>query len=227
MSIYTPYTYRITSQTTGQHYYGVRYKRGCHPDDFWVSYFTSSKYVKELIEKYGRDDFTIEIRKTFTDSDSAKTWESGVLKRLHVVTRNDWLNKTDIKNYTPVRCSTETKRKMSESKKGKNNPLWGKKRSEETKKKMSESKKGKKPTEETKEKMRQSRIGKKQPQCQKDKVASALCKEYIIIDPDGKEFKIINLTKWCRENNLDQGNMARVANGKAKQHKGYLVNSVT
>jgi len=67
----------------------------------------------------------------------------------------------------------------------------------------------------------------KHPQSQKDKVAAPLAKEYTIVDPDGNVFNVVNLTKWCKENNLDQDNMVRVANGKAKQHKGYLVNFVT
>jgi|LULS01.1.fsa_nt_gb hypothetical protein len=85
--------------------------------------------------------------------------------------------------------------------------------------------KGKKLTEEHKTKI--DPTGRKQPQSQKDKVAAALAKEYIITDPDSNEFRVTNLRKWCRENGIDQGNMSRVANGKAKQHKGYMVNSVT
>jgi hypothetical protein len=85
--------------------------------------------------------------------------------------------------------------------------------------------KGKKLTEEHKAKI--VGTGRKQPQSQKDKVAAALSKEYIITDPDGNDIRIVNLSEWCRNNDLDQGNMARVANGKAKQHKGYVVSSVT
>ena len=44
----------------------------------------------------------------------------------------------------------ETKRKLSEVNKGKNNPLYGKHHSEETKRKMSEAKKGRTLSEETK-----------------------------------------------------------------------------
>ena len=85
--------------------------------------------------------------------------------------------------------------------------------------------KGKKLTEEHKAKI--DPTGRKQPQSQKDKVAAALSKEYIITDPDGNDIRIVNLSEWCRNNDLDQGNMVRVANGKAKQHKGYVVSSVT
>ena len=59
-----------------------------------------------------------------------------------------------------TKASVETRRKMSESGKGKNGPHYGKKSSEETKKKISESKKGKPLSEETKRKMSESRKGK-------------------------------------------------------------------
>lgn len=68
--------------------------------------------------------------------------------------------------------SEETRRKMSESKKGKNNSMYGKKRvmSEETRKKMSEAKKGKpsgmkgkKLSEETKKLLSEKRKGENNP----------------------------------------------------------------
>jgi len=59
---------------------------------------------------------------------------------------------------------------------------------------------------------------------QKDKVAEKLSREYMITDPQGNIHHIKNLRKFCTENNLDQGNMTKVSNGKKgyNQHKGYL-----
>lgn len=64
--------------------------------------------------------------------------------------------------------SEETRRKLSEVKKGENHPLYGKHHSEETKRKMSESKKGgnhpmfgKHPSEETKKKLSETHKGEK------------------------------------------------------------------
>jgi len=56
--------------------------------------------------------------------------------------------------------SEETKRKLSEAKKGERNPFYGKHLSEETKRKMSESTKGKPKSEETKRKMSEAQKGK-------------------------------------------------------------------
>lgn len=83
---------------------------------------------------------------------------------------------------------------------------------EESKRKMSLAKKGKKLTQEHIDKSR--RWGIPQPESQKIKVAKALSKEWLITTPDGISFKIINLRKFCKENNLDQGNLSR---GKYKK----------
>ena len=53
--------------------------------------------------------------------------------------------------------SAETRKKMSESKKGENHPFFGKHHSEETIKKMSEATKGKHHSEETRKKMSEAR----------------------------------------------------------------------
>lgn len=79
--------------------------------------------------------------------------------------------------------------------------------SEESKKKIGDANRGKKRTEEQKLKQSLSQLGRKQPQSQKTKVAEKLSREYELTDPNGNNFKVFNLRKFCRENNLDQGNM--------------------
>lgn len=89
-----PYTYLLKCRTTGLLYYGVKYAKGCDPKEFWKTYFTSSKSVHVLIEKYGLDQFDFEIRKTFIDEDSARKWERTVIKRMNMVYRDDFINKS-------------------------------------------------------------------------------------------------------------------------------------
>lgn len=55
----------------------------------------------------------------------------------------------------------------------------------------------------------------------KYKLAFALAKTYKIIKPNGDIEVIKNLSKYCKENNLNNKNMNAVANKKRKQHKGY------
>ena len=59
------------------------------------------------------------------------------------------------------------------------------------------------------EKLRLSRIGFKQPESQKQKVADKLSKEWSITSPTGEQMVIKNLQKFCRDNELDQGNLSR------------------
>ena len=93
--------------------------------------------------------------------------------------------------------SEETKKKLSEAKKGENHPMYGKHHPEETKKKISEAKKGKKMSEETKDKK-----GKK-----------VYCVEL------DKEFSTIN--KASKELNIDACGIIKVCKGKQKTSGGY------
>lgn len=80
---------------------------------------------------------------------------------------------------------------------------------EETKKYISEMKKGLKQTPEHVSKRVSKIIGFKQTEHQKKVSAEKLSKNWLITDPHGKTINIKNLRKFCRENNLDQGNMSR------------------
>ena len=89
-----PYTYLIGWPEINLWYYGVRYAKNCNPSDFWNPYQTSSKHVKDTIANFG-DPPVKQIRKTFTDTRSARLWENRVLKRTKSVSSDKWLNKHD------------------------------------------------------------------------------------------------------------------------------------
>lgn len=102
MIVYKPYTYLIRHNQTGMVYYGVRWKNislNLTPkEDLWKVYFTGSKKVKQLIEKYGFESFSFEVRKEFQNIKDARKWESKVLRRMKVTEKpNVWLNRTDNK----------------------------------------------------------------------------------------------------------------------------------
>lgn len=156
MAIYTPYTYLIGWTTHNKWYYGVRYSEsnnclyetGCHPDDLWVTYFTSSIEVKRFVEIHGSPDI-IEVRRTFDTAIKAQDWEDRVLKKLFPH-KTFWLNrrfggsrfvptkdsiernKISKKNRTPEYDARVRKNISEGSKTGHKN------RSEETKRRVSE-----------------------------------------------------------------------------------------
>lgn len=55
----------------------------------------------------------------------------------------------------------------------------------------------------------------------KNKNPNKQAKEYQFINPEGNKITIINLTEYCRINNLSQGNMNSLFYGKMISYKGY------
>jgi len=124
--------------------------------------------------------------------------------------------------------SEESKRKMSLANKGKPGPNLGKKLSDETKKRLSDSMKiamagennpmyGRKHSKETRDRIRAKHLGKKIP----EKNLKHLIENWLVIYPDGNKKIIRNLNKFCKKNDLNQGNMSMVAKGVFDNHKGY------
>ena len=118
----TPYCYLIGWPEHDKWYYGVRYAAGCHPDELWVTYFTSSKHVTQFIVAHGQPAVT-EIRKIFRQDQisEAREWEHRVLRRSQATTNERWLNKTHNKSRPPLYGTdnpvtrSEVKKKISES----------------------------------------------------------------------------------------------------------------
>lgn len=138
-----PYTYLIGWTKFNIWYYGVRYRKGCHPNDLWVKYFTSSKFVKEFIKEHGEPDI-IQVRHVFCDRHKAQDWESKVIRRMNMVKSPHFLNKRDPKgtfhNVGGVPFTEEHKEKIRLSNTGKRkNNIGQYKKSEETKEKMRKS----------------------------------------------------------------------------------------
>lgn len=158
-----PYVYLISWKALDVHYCGSRYSHDCHPSDLWKTYFTSSDYVKLFREENGEPDH-IEILKEFDVAEDAKSYEEQKLIEFDVLNKDNWLNKNicgkHIGFFGPH--SEESKRKISDSKKGKkrkpfseehrrnlskackgeNNGRYGAIVSEETRKKISNNRKG-------------------------------------------------------------------------------------
>jgi len=188
-----PYTYRITFLETGQHYYGVRYAKNCHPSDLWSTYFTSSAIIESLIQKYGLENFIYEIRKEFPNNPKkARLWESKVLSKIDAANNTNYLNQHngDNKFYckSGYKHTEKTKLKISNAHKGK-------KLSEETKQKLSLAGVGKKHTAETKQKLFLANIGKKLSKETKKCISAALTGKYGRTHSETTKQKMSNAAK--------------------------------
>lgn len=147
MKITIPFTYLIGWTEHNLWYYGVRFAKGCNPDDLWTRYFTSSEVVFNTRIVLGEPD-VVQVRKQFLTEVDAKRWEDNVLSSIPKDKRQHWLNQT-FSSFRGVvftetirkrigekskgrECKTETRDKISKS-------MKGIKRSEETRLKNSES----------------------------------------------------------------------------------------
>ena len=143
-------------------------------------------------------------------------------------------------NCNKLACKTgeeiaEWKSKISDSVKGENHPLYGTKMSEETKRKISESEKGKKMSEESKKKMSKTRTGKKHSEKTKNKIGKAH-KGKIVSDESRKKMSeskegtpvvridknlSIVFYKKMSYTEFDTSSISRCCKGKQKTCCGY------
>lgn len=89
----TPYTYLIGWSYANLYYYGRRTAKGCHPEDLWNTYFTSSKEVEQL-RMEGEPDI-VEIRYIFDSVDKCRDMEDRVLKYTNAAKLYNWLNRSN------------------------------------------------------------------------------------------------------------------------------------
>lgn len=87
-----PYTYHLYHIPTEKHYYGSRYAKGATPSELGVSYFSSSKEVHALIEKYGKESFVYTVRQHFETPEEALLWETKLLNRIDAKNNPNWIN---------------------------------------------------------------------------------------------------------------------------------------
>ena len=198
--MYKPYTYLIGWSKLGLYYYGVRFSQKCTPEDLWITYFTSSMYVKEYRKLYGEPDIK-SIRKTFNNKNDAMCWESRVLKRIKAHTNPKFINKS---NNTCANNSNEHYVKLSKL-------FKDKKRDAAIGRKISDTF-----TDRRREISKTTR----------QKYGSAGV--YEITFPDGSVQIITHMKTFCEENNLSRTSMASLANNKwpCSTYKGYKAKKV-
>ena len=114
--------------------------------------------IKHAIEKYGKAAFTYEILHDGIIPEFLDMLEKEAIARFNTVKPHGYNRNNG--GSGSIKHSEDTRRKMSESTKGENHPLYGKKHSDETKQKISEAHKGKTLSEEHRRKISEAQIGK-------------------------------------------------------------------
>ena len=99
-----------------------------------------------------------------------------------------------------IKHTAETRERMSKAQKGKIISF-------ETRKKISNTLKGIPTGPKTKEHI--------------EKQAAARARNWLVVDPQGNEQLITNLSKFCKEHRLNDKIMSNIAHGKGNQHKGW------
>ena len=178
--------YLITNNINGKQYVGqsIDIDFRIHQHMFWKS----RSIIHKAIKKYGIENFSYDIIMT-CPPEMLDVWEKDMINLYDTMTPNGYNRTTGGSNGYNRVISEETKKKMSEARKGcipwnkgvhLESPMKGKHHSEETKKKMSEAKKGrisnrkgKHHSEETKRKMSEARKGKHHSEEAKKKMSES------------------------------------------------------
>lgn len=101
-------------------------------------------------------------------------------------------------------------------------PTLGRPVSPETRAKISAANKGHKMPPDVKAKL-SAYVGRPKSPEHRAKIGAGNSKQFVVIAPDGTRTRIVNLSKFCQENNLDRTCMSGIANqnGRRKSHKGW------
>ena len=211
--------YKIRNKVTDLIYIGATTKS---LEQRFIDHMYAAKYRKnklyDAFKEYGIENFVPEIIMVCKDKEELNNMEIHYIK-LYDTIKNGYNGcagglKLNAKGYTHTE---EWKKNRSKDLLGHKHGFkegdkvrLGKKHSDETKEKISESQKGRKLPEETKEKIRKVNTG------------NANIGQYKCVDPNGKVYITTNgLTQFCKEHNLTNSLMAKVARGERTHHKNW------
>ncbi len=208
--------YRITNQVNGKFYIGFtkrttegRFKNHCNIAD--ASGETRRPLIKAL-RKYGAGNFIVETIYYGTDADHTlnvmEPYFIADLKPEYNVTKGG-------EGALGLKHSGESRNRLRLR-------ALGRVASAETRLKLSIAATGRQKTDETRHKLSIAQLGKPKSPEHIAKIVATKERHYEITTPLGEVINIVNLTRFCRENGLDQGAMSRLKRLEVSSHKGYI-----
>lgn len=247
--------YKITNKKNNKCYIGITTKSLEERWKGHITHSTHEnkkrRKIYYAIKKHGIEYFEIQQIDTATTKEELLYKESFYIEKYNSFINGYNMNQggTGLLYHTE-----ESKQKMSENNfwKGKNrsgekNPMFGKTHTEEVKEKISNVNKnnqyrvGKKHSDETKllmaerAKGNKRKLGKKVSEEGRKNISIAqknrnnenyTKRRYKVIDPDGKEYIINNMSEFCKTHNISHGNMTAVLKKIYKSTKGYYAEEI-
>ena len=169
------YVYKITCKITGEFYFGSSFY--AKSDYYWGG----GRRIRELIAKYGKENFIKEILGEFDDRTIAHQVENQYIEKFRHYEK--CLNQHLDHRFGTY--SEESRSKNSVSTRGEKNPMYGKRFSEETRAKIGAAHRGKIVSDETRAKLSVAFSGEKNPMYGKTlseetraKISAALCGKF-------------------------------------------------
>ena len=205
--------YKITNNINSKVYIGQtvqsldkRWKRHT-----WYSTLNrNAMAITNAIKKYGKENFKIEIIDEASDIIELNEKEVFYIKKMKSLSPNGYNLTTGGFNKF---LSEETKKKISESNKGK-------KISDETRKRLSDSHKGYKMSEESKIKLSEKNKGKRPSDKAIESCLIKTRKSYLI-KKDGNLYVITNMSKFSKDENHSKSRLCMLVTGNLLKYKGY------
>ena len=172
--------------------------------------------ISRAIQKYSKYDFVYGIVEEVDDKNLLDSREKCWIKFYNTVE-----NGFNIKEGG--KCARGFKQSQSSIEK-RRQKLLGKSLTEEHKQKISKAHKGKILPKETVDKMIAYRTGRNLTESCKEKISKSHSKNtYELKSPNGEILLIKNLSKFCKENNLQQSAFVMIMNGERKHHKKWTI----
>ena len=222
------YVYAIVNKINLKLYFGSHSWEGTGVDK---NYYGSGTAIKRAVRKYGKDNFIVYPIKFYDTVEECRQAEEELLTKYDIANNQYCYN---IKNgavgwtsedmtgekhpFYGKHHTEEARKKLSQAKKGENNPqygkrgkdapMYGKHHTEETKQKIARANKGLKRSEEIRLKLSQAKNYRKTP--------------IVAIQKDTGKIRVFESQMECaRQLNLDQRNIYHCLKGRQKTHKGY------
>lgn len=216
--------------SNGKRYYGItkqeveaRWKNG--------KGYEGNKYFYRAINKHGWGNFEHIVIAKGLSEEEAKWLEVELIREWDTTNREYGYNITKGGDSNPM-DNEESRKKLSETRKGENNPNYGKTFSEETRKKIGKAMKGKTLSEKTKQKMSEATKGENNPMYGKKHTEES--KQKMSETKKGKnnpratkvycvELDMVfnTITEASKFVGCDQSNISNVLIGRQKTAGGY------